>query len=124
MDGYEKWNQSNFIEFLKKNNLKSNIQLTSHIFEIRHCIKWQNINFINNADISNYDLIITDYSSIVYDAVYLGKPIVYYCPDIIEFHSGLNLYCDTLVKMEDGFGPFTSTTEELINVLGLILDKK
>lgn len=120
----KKWNQSNFIEFLKKNNLIIDIQLHPIFSKLDIALNGENINFINNADISNYDLIITDYSSIVYDAVYLGKPIVYYCPDIIEFHSGLNLYCDTLVKMEDGFGPFTSTTEELINVLGLILDKK
>lgn len=72
---------------------------------------------IADARIEDYDLVITDYSSVVYDAVYYGKPIVYFCPDYEEFKGGLNLYCDTVVPIENGFGPLYKTAEELLDAL-------
>ena len=53
----------------------------------------------------------------MYDAVYYGKPIVYFCPDYEEFKGGLNLYCDTVVPIENGFGPLYKTAEELLDAL-------
>lgn len=70
-----------------------------------------------NADVSKFDLVITDYSSIVYDAAFAGIPIVYFCPDREPFDNGLNLYCEILTPMDDGFGPLSITAEELLKNL-------
>ena len=37
------------------------------------------------------DAIITDYSSVIYDACLLGVPTVFYCPDIKEYERGFYL---------------------------------
>lgn len=81
------------------------------------------INIVDEADIENYDLIITDYSSVVYDAVFEGKPIVYYCPDYYEFKGGLNLYCDTSVPMENGFGPLVTNINDLVKAIEQLLQR-
>ena len=84
-------------------------------------VSGKNVNLRDEADIRNYDLVITDYSSVVYDIVYYGKPVVYFCPDYVEYKSGLNLYCDTTVPIENGFGPLTVTPEKLqLEILNII----
>ncbi len=118
------WNSEDFIEFVEKSGIKIDVQLHPIFANLDISFQSKNISIKREANISDYDLIVTDYSSIVYDAVYLGKPIVYYCPDYVEFTSGLNLYCDTLVKMKDGFGPFTQTTKELLEMLKIIKKNK
>jgi len=83
----------------------------------QHLIKPGLLTVTDVVDLKNYDLIITDYSSIVYDIVALGKPIIYFCPDYMEYKHGLNMYSDTLTPIEDGYGPLATCTEELINTI-------
>ena len=120
----KEWNNVDFIEYVEKSGIRIDVQLHPIFANLNIKFQSENIHLKKEANISDYDLIITDYSSIVYDAVYLGKPIVYYCPDYVEFTSGLNLYCDTLVKMKEGFGPFTQTTKELLETLKTIEENK
>ena len=74
------------------------------------------------CNISDYDLIVTDYSSIVYDAVYAGIPIIYFCPDRKQFDNGLNFYCEILTPMDDGFGPLSENAEDLLKNLLSVRD--
>ena len=65
------------------------------------------------------DLILTDYSSAVFDFIYLRKPIVYAQFDKEEFTSGKHAYVpsDFFVYERDGFGEVTYTLEETVDCL-------
>lgn len=61
-------------------------------------------------------LIITDYSSAVFDFAYLRKPVLYYQQDVNEFFSGKHLYDKGYFDYEkDGFGEVEYTSEALVN---------
>lgn len=64
------------------------------------------IHLINSAIDSDYEVFITDYSSWVYDFVYLKRKILYFLPDEGFFSSGLNGYREVDIPLQDGFGPF------------------
>ena len=65
-----------------------------------------------------YCLVITDYSSIIYDYVYLVRPIIYFIPDYDEFRSGLtHTYRLMDDSFDEGFGRFTESSDDLITVL-------
>ena len=54
---------------------------------------------------SESSLIISDYSSTVFDFAYMGKPIIYYQPDYDEFFSGIHSYKKGYFSYsDDGFG--------------------
>lgn len=55
---------------------------------------------------SDYSIIITDFSSYVYDFVYVGSRVLYFVPDHLEFTAGLNQYAELDMPFEAGFGPF------------------
>ncbi|MDE6947677.1 MAG: CDP-glycerol:glycerophosphate glycerophosphotransferase [Anaeroplasmataceae bacterium] len=60
-------------------------------------------------------LIVTDYSSTVFDFAYLGKPVLYYQPDANEFFSGAHSYDKGYFDYErDGFGEVEYTAELLV----------
>ena len=64
------------------------------------------------------DVMITDYSSIVFDSVYLGCPIIYFVPDYAEFLAGVSHnYRKLDLPLEEGFGPFTEDADSLIDRL-------
>ncbi len=61
-------------------------------------------------------LVVTDYSSAVFDFAYLRKPVLYYQQDVDEFFSGKHTYDKGYFDYErDGFGEVEYTTENLIN---------
>lgn len=60
------------------------------------------------------DLLITDYSSIMFDYACLKRPIVLYCPDYDEYVAGRGVYFDIRQKSP---GPVASTMEELSHCL-------
>lgn len=63
-------------------------------------------------------LVVTDYSSAVFDFAYMHKPIIYAQFDYEEFfrgnHVGLRGYFD---YARDGFGEVTSTVEETVELI-------
>ena len=47
-----------------------------------------------NSILSNCDLIVSDYSGIVLDYLYVNKPIIFYCPDLDEYKKTPGLALD------------------------------
>ncbi|MBD5503521.1 MAG: glycosyltransferase [Lachnospiraceae bacterium] len=62
------------------------------------------------------NLIVTDYSSAVFDFAYLHKPVIYYQQDADEFYSGKHTYDKGYFDYErDGFGEVEYTAEALVD---------
>ena len=63
-------------------------------------------------------LIVTDYSSAVFDFAYLKKPVLYYQADVEEFFSGKHVCRKGYFDYErDGFGEVSYTAAELVERL-------
>lgn len=60
------------------------------------------------------DLLVTDYSSAIYEFALLERPIVFFAPDEIAYEAERGLYWDF---RREAPGPIARTTEELIGIL-------
>lgn len=80
------------------------------------------INLVDSVDESEYKIFITDYSSWVFDFVYLKRAIAYFLPDVDEFNAGLNGYRKLDLPIEHGFGPVATTEPELLHILQLLIE--
>lgn len=69
----------------------------------------------------DYKIFITDYSSFVFDFVYLKKSVVYFFPDYDLFKAGLNVYREIDLPFEKGFGEFCETSSQLLERLNKLL---
>ena len=67
-------------------------------------------------------LMVTDYSSLAFEAAYLHRPVVYYQFDEAEFFSGEHVYTKgPWSYRDDGFGPVCAEAEETLDaIIGLI----
>lgn len=87
----------------------------NHLFDIKNdrvCTD----NFDTNID--EYRLMITDYSSIVFDSVYLNCPVLYFVPDYELFLAGVSHnYRQLDLPLENGFGPFSKDADTLLDHL-------
>lgn len=81
----------------------------------------ERVKLVDSIREEDYAVFITDFSSYVFDFVYLKRPIVYFVPDYKEFRCGMNAYRKLDLEFEDAFGPLTvdyvSATERLADVL-------
>ncbi len=67
-------------------------------------------------EMQDYLAMITDYSSIVFDFVYLNRPIVYFVPDYEQFKAGITHGYNQLdLPLEEGFGDVNENYEQLID---------
>ena len=65
-------------------------------------------------EMQDYLAMITDYSSIVFDFVYLNRPIVYFVPDYEQFKAGITHGYNQLdLPLEEGFGDVNENFEQL-----------
>ena len=69
-----------------------------------------------------YKICITDYSSFVFDFVYLNRAIIYFMPDFKEFKAGMNDYRELDIPFKKGFGEFTQNEAELCTALQRIME--
>jgi len=114
-------NSKELEKILEKNNLV--LEFKNHpIFEKYnklYDIKNKNVKIIaggNNP--SDYDLVITDYSSFVFDYVMLKIPVLYFVPDNDMFVAGVTHHYKKLdLPLEKGFGPVSYKAEELLKNL-------
>lgn len=79
------------------------------------------VRIVDSVTESDYQVFVTDYSSWVFDFVYLKRAIAYFLPDEREFKAGLNGYRELDLPLEDGFGPLAKTADDLVNSLEGIL---
>ena len=71
-----------------------------------------------DTNIDEYRLMITDYSSIVFDSVYLNCPVLYFVPDYELFLAGVSHnYRQLDLPLENGFGPFSQDADTLLDHL-------
>lgn len=101
------------------------IQLMLHPTMPRECIEYfkcGNVIKILDRDVryrqlyAESKLVITDYSSAVFDFAYLRKPVIYYQQDAEEFFSGKHTYDRGYYNYEkDGFGEVEYTAEALVS---------
>lgn len=73
------------------------------------------------VDETEYEIFMTDFSSYVYDFVYLERPIIYFLPDDEMFRSGMHDYRELDIPFENGFGELALTAEEALKALHKIL---
>lgn len=89
--------------------LHPNFECYKHLFNTDN----PRVSLVPDAvDVNDYGLMITDFSSYVYDFVYSGAAIVYFIPDSFEFEIGLNHYWELDLKYEDGFGPYCTDADQ------------
>lgn len=73
------------------------------------------------VDEFSYSIFITDFSSFVFDFIYLKRPVLYFVPDKDLFDAGLNHYRELDIPLEDGFGELSTTCEKAVDdVIALI----
>lgn len=115
-------------KFLELAELKELLERTGYTLDIKlHPIfsvyqrhfQYDNINvrFIEGTvEEESYSLMITDFSSFLYDFLYLDTPVITFIPDITEFKSGMNGYRE-LNYSEQYWDGTARTAEELIGAL-------
>ncbi len=81
------------------------------------------IHVTREGEMQDYLMMITDYSSIVFDFVYLQRPIAYFVPDYTEFRAGITHNYNKLdLPLEEGFGDIAQTGDELIEIIKRIAE--
>lgn len=69
------------------------------------------------VDEFSYNIFITDFSSFVFDFVYLKRPILYFIPDMELFDAGLNHYRKLDMPFEDAFGELVSSGDSAVDAV-------
>ena len=131
-------NNERFIDFLNKNDLNVVFYFHEYAQGYSKYIKPAScrIKVGNTSDYSIQDLLrasallITDYSSVVYDFAYMYKPVMYYQFDIDEFEKYQYAAGDHFSYDEDGFGEIFFDESKLIDAIensyesGFAMDNK
>jgi CDP-glycerol glycerophosphotransferase (TagB/SpsB family) len=81
-----------------------------------------NKSYVDYQDIfKNYDLLVTDYSSVFFDFAYLDKPVAYSQFDAKEFFSRHSYEKGYFSYEDDGFGPVSHTLDDAVHdIIGII----
>lgn len=69
------------------------------------------------ANVAEYLACITDFSSFMFDFIYLGRPVISYFPDQEEFRNGSHSYNDFYYPLEDGFALFCEDKTAALDTL-------
>jgi len=122
---YEFLHSDELLKLLEENDYYLDVKLHPIFACYASCfdIESDRIKIISDKTIqSEYKIFITDYSSFVFDFVYLNRAIIYFMPDYKEFKAGLNDYRELDIPFENGFGEFTQDKEELIKSIEKIIN--
>lgn len=106
------------LKFLEENNLTLDIKLDDDFIDYNNCfeIKSNKIKIINSQiDLSEYKMLITDFSPIQFEILKFVRPIIYFIPDINEFKAGLHLFREIDLSEKENFGITCLKADELID---------
>ena len=118
-------NNKQLHEMLNKNDLRLDFKAHPIFERYNHLYEIQNERIgiadkkVNESD---YAIFITDFSSFVYDFAYLNRPIIYFVPDYIQFKSGMNLYRQLDMPIEDGLGELTKNEKEIVAAIERVIN--
>lgn len=74
--------------------------------------------------LSRAAVLVTDYSSVAFESAYMQRPCVYYQFDRDDFFSGEHMFSHGYFSYDnDGFGPVTTTTDEVISALNTLKER-
>jgi hypothetical protein len=76
----------------------------------------------DDIEIEDYSVFVTDFSSFVFDFVYLQRAILYFVPDYLEFKCGIYPYRELDLPFEKAFGELAITPEDAAVALGRLLE--
>lgn len=109
------------IEKLKENDIILDFKLHPIFESYKDCfneiVNDNVVVSIGNTDLNKYKAFITDFSSFQFDFVNIGRPIIYFMPDMVEFNAGLHSYRELDLKYENAFGNLCLTGLELVEEL-------
>lgn len=77
----------------------------------------ERIRMVKSASLSDYLMCITDFSSIMFDFIYLNRPVVSFLPDRTLFEAGLHSYQDFYYPLENSFAIYCETMEQVMDAL-------
>lgn len=111
-------------ELLSENDLYIDLKLHPMYDCYKDCFVFSNsrINVVYDINVHEYSAVITDYSTIAFDFVYLGRPVMYFVPDYDKFKAGMHSFRQLEMPLEDGFGELTTTPEKAVEALGRIIE--
>lgn len=69
------------------------------------------------VDEFSYSIFITDFSSFVFDFIYLKRPILYFIPDMDLFEAGLNHYRKLDIPFDEAFGELCVSGKEAVEAI-------
>ena len=69
------------------------------------------------ANAGDYLVCITDFSSFMFDFLYLNKPVISFFPDHEAFRAGSHSYSDFYYPIEDGFAIYCQDGETVVDTL-------
>ena len=119
-------NNTKLINTIIKNGYKllfmphPNLISTLNLFDQNPHVEFSSIDTKYSEILQKSNLIITDYSSISFDFVYLRKPVLYCQFDNKTFLNGGHIYDNTKrfwLYEENGFGEVTYTLEDTVNCI-------
>lgn len=121
-------NSKELAELLEKYDLTLDFKNHPIFRDYDHLFKVENPRITvtqETGDMQDYAAMITDYSSIVFDFVYLERPIIYFVPDYEQFRAGItHSYYKLDLPLEDGFGEIVENAGELIKALTYLVENQ
>ena len=73
------------------------------------------------VDEFSYSIFITDFSSFVFDFIYLKRPVLYFMPDMNLFKAGLNHYRSLDVPFDNAYGELALTADKAIEDIAALI---
>ncbi len=81
------------------------------------------IHVVSEANVSNYSMFITDFSSFLYEAVYLKIPCLFFFPDYKEFLTGNHVYSELEIDITESFGKMCYDAESAVLEISRTIDE-
>ncbi len=112
------------IRFLKRHHYKLEFRLHPILKRYEHLYHLDGeVVRMADEDVKeeDYAVMITDFSSYVYDFVYLERSILYFFPDYDEFRSGMSDYRECVMPFEDGLGELATNATDAVSIIKKII---